>query len=86
MLCARALVRALNDAKNRAQQGCAMQFTGITLRGYKKFFDRTIDKQLRGVGNASRISADQCYFMAQSVDLHYFSSNQDPRHTKCSLE
>ena len=32
MLCARALVRALNDAKNRAQQGCAMQFSGITLR------------------------------------------------------
>ena len=32
MLCARALVRALNDAKNRAQQGCAMQFTGITLK------------------------------------------------------
>ena len=31
MLCARALVRALNDAKNRAQQGCAMQFSGITL-------------------------------------------------------
>ena len=26
MLCARALVRALNDAKTRAQQGCAMQF------------------------------------------------------------
>ena len=31
MLCARALVRALNDAKNRAQRGCAMQFSGITL-------------------------------------------------------
>ena len=31
MLCARALVRALNDAKNRAQQGCAMQFSEITL-------------------------------------------------------
>ena len=31
MLCARALVRALNDAKNYAQQGCAMQFDGITL-------------------------------------------------------
>ena len=31
MLCARAFVRALNDAKNRAQQGCAMQFSGITL-------------------------------------------------------
>ena len=27
----RALVRALNDAKNYAQQGCAMQFNGITL-------------------------------------------------------
>ena len=25
-------MRALNDAKNRAQQGCAMQFSGITLR------------------------------------------------------
>ena len=31
MLCARALMRALNDAKNCAQQGCAMQFSGITL-------------------------------------------------------
>ena len=31
MLCARALVHALNDAKNRAQRGCAMQFSGITL-------------------------------------------------------
>ena len=31
MLCVRALVRVLNDAKNRAQQGCAMQFSGITL-------------------------------------------------------
>ena len=31
MLCVRALVRALNDAKNYAQQGCAMQFSGITL-------------------------------------------------------
>ena len=31
MLCARALVRALNDANNYAQQGCAMQFDGITL-------------------------------------------------------
>ena len=31
MLCVRALVRALNDAKNRAQRGCAMQFSGITL-------------------------------------------------------
>ena len=31
MLCARALVRELNVAKNRAQQGCAMQFSGITL-------------------------------------------------------
>ena len=31
MLCARALVRALNDAKNRTQQGCAMEFSGITL-------------------------------------------------------
>ena len=34
MLCARALVRALNDAKNRAQQGCAMQFSGITLKTF----------------------------------------------------
>ena len=33
MLCVRALVRALNDAKNYAQQGCAMQFSGITLNG-----------------------------------------------------
>ena len=32
MLRARALVRAQNDAKNRAQQGCAMQFSGITLK------------------------------------------------------
>ena len=32
MLCACALVRALNDAKNYAQQGCAMQFDGITLK------------------------------------------------------
>ena len=24
-------MRALNDAKNRAQKGCAMQFSGITL-------------------------------------------------------
>ena len=32
MLCVRALVRALNDAKNYAQRGCAMQFNGITLR------------------------------------------------------
>ena len=32
-MCARALVHALNDAKNRAQQGCAMQFSGITLNG-----------------------------------------------------
>ena len=31
MFCVRALVRALNDAKNYAQQGCAMQFNGITL-------------------------------------------------------
>ena len=31
MLCARALVRALHDTKNRAQQGCTMQFSGITL-------------------------------------------------------
>ena len=31
MLCARALVRTLNDAKNHAQQGCAMQFNGNTL-------------------------------------------------------
>ena len=31
MLCVRALVRALNDAKNYAQQGCAMQFSEITL-------------------------------------------------------
>ena len=36
MLCVRALVRALNDAINYAQQGCAMQFSGITLMaGYK---------------------------------------------------
>ena len=27
-------MRALNDAKNRAQQGCAMQFSGITLTRY----------------------------------------------------
>ena len=31
MLCVRALVRVLNDAKNYAQQGCAMQFSAITL-------------------------------------------------------
>ena len=37
MLCARALVRALNDAKNRAQRGCAMQFSGITLTGRNLF-------------------------------------------------
>ena len=36
MLCAQALVRALNDAKNRAQQGCAMQFSGITLTKQKQ--------------------------------------------------
>ena len=30
-MCARALVHALNDAKTHAQQGCAMQFSGITL-------------------------------------------------------
>ena len=34
MLCVRALVRALNDAKNYAQQGCVMQFNGITLRTF----------------------------------------------------
>ena len=33
MLCVRALVCALNDAKNYAQQGCAMQLDGITLNG-----------------------------------------------------
>ena len=38
MLCARALVRAQNDAKNYAQQGCAMQFDGITLRGFEFFW------------------------------------------------
>ena len=32
MLCVRALVRALNDVKNYAQQGSAMQFDGITLK------------------------------------------------------
>ena len=32
MLYVRALVRALDDAKNYAQQGCAMQFSGITLK------------------------------------------------------
>ena len=37
MLCARALVRSLNDAKNYAQQGCAMQFSGITLIGFRTF-------------------------------------------------
>ena len=31
MLCVRALVRALNDSINYVQQGCAMQFDGITL-------------------------------------------------------
>ena len=47
MLCARVLVHALNDAKNRAQQGCAMQFSGITLKPFpsqkvskKKYFLR----------------------------------------------
>ena len=30
-MCARALAHALNDAKTHAQQGCAMQFSGITL-------------------------------------------------------
>ena len=33
-MCARALVHALNDAKTHAQQGCAMQFSGITLRTF----------------------------------------------------
>ena len=35
MLCVRALVRTLNDAKNYAQQGCAMQFNGITLNTWQ---------------------------------------------------
>ena len=30
-MCARALVHLLNDAETHAQQGCAMQFSGITL-------------------------------------------------------
>ena len=39
MLCVRALVRALNDAKNYAQQGCAMQFNGITLTSILAVFE-----------------------------------------------
>ena len=38
LLCARALVHALNDAKTRAQHGCAMQFSGITLIFIKVLF------------------------------------------------
>ena len=34
---ARAIVRALNDAKTHAQQGCAMQFSGITLSSTQCF-------------------------------------------------
>ena len=35
-MCAHALVHALNDAKTHAQQGCAMQFSGITLNRLAK--------------------------------------------------
>ena len=48
MLCVRALVRALNDAKNYAQQGCAMQFSGITLNILAPMYIPVTDFELEG--------------------------------------
>ena len=36
MLCVCVLVPVLNDTKNYVQQGCAMQFSGITLKRLQK--------------------------------------------------
>ena len=63
MLCARALVRGLNDAKNRAQQGCAMQFSGITLsisylinRGYNPNQVKQQFEKVRSIPREDRLA------------------------------
>ena len=57
MLCARALVHALNDAKTHAQQGCAMQFSGITLMR----ISRSRFKQSKNCSLISRIYVLRCF-------------------------
>ena len=62
MFCVRALVRALNDAKNYAQQGCAMQFDGITLT-----HNRSLD--LPETLNYSEKAVENCLFLAVTITL-----------------
>ena len=50
MLCVHALVRMLNDAKNYAQQGCAMQFSGITLMGAAVDITLILNREGRRLG------------------------------------
>ena len=71
MLC----VRALNDAKTHAQQGCAMQFSGITL-------SQTIFR---------KIELNNCFNIPQIVNEKYFTAKNTVvvqlfaiRRTNCS--